>query len=908
MSDSENDFLPNNVFTYQNENTTFSARGPNINATNLTGLSFRNNVLTSTMNMSRRFDNQRHLEPKIDYRSNYYRRDVSPTMSLRSASDFRSHNFQQSHYPRGMSSQRSMFNGRSGSPMSVRSIDTTTSVSAADIALAFKNMNFNKYDMRIIKEAYNKFMKRRIRKKIEKRRNLKLFMKGYRRKSGYDSGELGSDSSISSDDCRSTSTALYKDNISSCRSTRTDVTDFRRTIRENNMYKDCTDRFKQNVFRNMLPVGSDNIVKPMEDKAPNNYPPSVDAISQQITNMRHSPIKQNINKGHAAITQKNRFQTACLLPSQRFNPPIASTSSTQHLKVDAVKTNGAEDIDSDQEEIFSEITIREKSINNVKSIQNEKIIDQRKRCLDIDDAQTSSSKRNKAISSSHQFEHKQNHETEVSRDKKQKENTNDFEFIKPQFPVRKSGHSKVKEVLLAKSAQPLLNSSIVVQNVKEQVTKPLPEVESVEEERKEQNGNGKSELSLSQLSTSDVSMRPSFIKRKLYTQKHDLMDNKNVSSENLVANSPQGNVYSAIQKERHKTRKLVTNQSCLNRDVLHEDNNLLDLIHKIVPPDRINTTNVTNKTDNANNRNSQDEDKWDVTSVISTCNNDDVSDTYTDEEIFQADNKSKVKKNETKGKIENIKRNKVYKCVKSFWDTDFESDLENVEDKKSDIKENNLSANTNEKKTKSIIKSNSILKVNNHLEKLPVLNNKSIVRTRQSPKVLKCCIEPAVSKHVTKDINKTAPELKPKQNNNVPTKNKASDTNKLRPNSKKITLEVNSSSNETPESKIIKKKYSKLHPNLSLNSFNSSLNSTSENIINRSSLRARKPKVTKNKLNENKIEKPKQNECETTFRTLRSRKIDLSSSFSDKSLSIDEKNVQQAKSRKKTTVTKKVVP
>lgn len=99
-----------------------SAKGPGINSANITNLSFRNNVLTSTMHMPRNFERQRFGEPSFDQRSMYYRRETSPA-SMYSGSDARSRaNFHQSYYGGGTYSQRSMHYGRGGSPMSMRSI------------------------------------------------------------------------------------------------------------------------------------------------------------------------------------------------------------------------------------------------------------------------------------------------------------------------------------------------------------------------------------------------------------------------------------------------------------------------------------------------------------------------------------------------------------------------------------------------------------------------------------------------------------------------------------------------------------------------------------------------------------------------------------------------------------------
>ena len=208
-----------------------------------------------------------------------------------------------------------------------------------------------------------------------------------------------------------------------------------------------------------------------------------------------------------------------------------------------------------------------------------------------------------------------------------------FQFAKPSLPARKS-KPKVQEQLIAKSALPLTEFLEAVPNkIKDTVQVPQP---SNLQEKSTENASQLDQSETTQIS--DVSSRPSFIKRKLFTQKLDVAEKANLSTDAI--NSPHSSVYT-LQKEKNKARKLVTNQSCLNRDV--EDNsNLLDLIHKIVPRDRMNVTNqttinLTNCEGNVNNKKDKDS-KWDVTSVISMCNEDDVSDTYTDEEIFEADN------------------------------------------------------------------------------------------------------------------------------------------------------------------------------------------------------------------------------------------------------------------------------
>ncbi|CAG9795790.1 unnamed protein product [Diatraea saccharalis] len=724
MSDSDDDLLPSNVYTYQNESTAVCAKGPNVNTTNITGLSFRNNVLPMTMNMPWNFERQRYSELNFDQRSMSYRRETSP-MSM--YSDMRTRNFQQSVY-RGMSSQRSMYNGRSGSPMSMRSMDSNSSEIAAFIAMSLKNDKFNRHELNMIKDAYNKFIKGRIRKRYEKRRNMRLFLKGYRRKSGYNSGEQGSESSISSDDCRSTSSAMYKGNMSSCRSTRTNIADFRHNITESNMYKNCSNNFQRKVFKNNFAV-----------------PP---------TNKHHNFNYQKLPQNQLNMNQKERFQNSFLLPSQRFNKSVASVpipESNQNqvnpayrdprgIKNNSIqnKNNNNCETDSDQEEIFSEVTVREKSFHN--PLQPSCKVSENKRSLALEDNVGSDKKRTKISSPAKENEAKGKNKSKATVKSVLKEDNskeicktrqnNDFEFIKPQFPAKKSGAGKFKEKLISKSALPLTDAIMPPQNTLSKDTNKTPDqsepiiLSSEINQNTDKNIDDQSDTGPH--SNSDLSMRPSFIKRKLFSQKLDVTEKKTLSAEVLNVNSPQNNVYSTIQREKNKARKVVTNQSCLNRDV-QDDNNLLDLIHKIVPPDQMNVTNMTNKT-SLNSKPSQEfdkndeDDKWDVTSIISTCNKDDISETFTDEEIFN-DNKKKNDKSKSEPK-KNMKLTKECKLViersleidrftkphlpvtkslqsknvidnqksgKSFWDTDFESDLENSAPKRSrELKENHI--------------------------------------------------------------------------------------------------------------------------------------------------------------------------------------------------------------------------
>ncbi|CAK1584426.1 unnamed protein product, partial [Parnassius mnemosyne] len=411
MTDSEDDLLSYNASSVQNVGTTIHAKGPN-NNTNISSFHFRNNFHTSTMHppsimLPRNFERQKYGD--FDQRSLYYRRETSP-MSLRSVPDLGPRNFQIPYNYRGASYQRSIYNGRSGSPTSVRSIDTNASVSATDIALAFKNGNFNKHDLRLIKDAYNKFLKMRLRKRIEKRRNHTLFLKSTRRKTDDDSGEQGSDSSISSDDCRSIRTAIYKENIPHYKTLNTRRTNIRTIINESNIYRDCTDNIRQNHFKNLFSVGT---------------PASHNANQQKTQNM--SPEKSSFIK--------DRFQKKILLPSQRFNkhangitfPEASNSENTDKYKESCnnkrvimqkkgLINNKNQEIESEQEEIFSEITASE-HINSCY-----------KRNLDVDDSQGSAYKKCK-VSKSHVPKgcvKNVHNDAEI-----------DFVFAKPKMPVKR---------------------------------------------------------------------------------------------------------------------------------------------------------------------------------------------------------------------------------------------------------------------------------------------------------------------------------------------------------------------------------------------------------------------------------------------------------------------------------------
>ncbi|KAJ8710776.1 hypothetical protein PYW08_009291 [Mythimna loreyi] len=787
MSDSESD-ASNNVFSFQNSITTVNARGPNTN------FSFRN-PMTSTM--SRNFERPRYAESAYDQRSMYYRRETSP-MSIQSACDMRQRNY---HQYAGMSSRHSVYTGRGGSPMSMRSIDSSVSVSAADIAFAFNNGKFNRKDCRLIREAYQKFLKQRVRKRIEKKRNMRLHLKS-RRRSGYDSGEQASDSSVSSDDRRSVRT--YQENMSS-RSTKTDLRDFRNTFHDRNMHKETPAQFSSFTFKNKFSVGSSS--------------------SSNTHNFNNTVMSNQFN---AMPTQKDRFRNGFLLPSQRFNRSVASSAIMEDtgkphktLENNVVNNINRNNCPSSEEEIFS-TTVREKSSFNIEK--------QHKRSFDSENEPSlPDSKRTKLMSPV------KNKRALPKKNPIPPNNnvnlSNSFQFAKPSLPVRKSKH-QIQEKLIAKSSQPLTD-----------FLEPMPKKVQENMQPEPTNTQEKSNDNLSQVEqsdmtqNSDVSSRPSFIKRKLFTQKLDVTEKANISSDST--NSPQSSTHT-LQKEKNKARKLVTNQSCLNREV-NDDSNLLDLIHKIVPPDRINLSNQTaiNQTKNVQNK-TDNNTKWDVTSVISMCNEDDASDTYTDEEIFKTDNTLKNNVNNCKVVVTKLANNILQKQVvnqnftlthnnittnntknpgKTFWDTDFESDAEcQTVLPRSHIVDNLIKAPLNN--TKQDFKDDTgyarseISKKSLQAAEFPKRLNTSLLNTTTSNNTL--IMKPGtltVRSHRTskkkKGFNETCtnesnPNLEKKKDNNskVPTENNTKITNSKPNVQNKNTTEVSRPKPNTQNEKI----------------------------------------------------------------------------------------------------------
>ncbi|XP_047515767.1 myb-like protein X isoform X2 [Pieris napi] len=225
-------------------------------------------------------------------------------------------------------------------------------------------------------------------------------------------------------------------------------------------------------------------------------------------------------------------------------------------------------------------------------------------------------------------------------------------FKKPLMPMTKAAgkHVNIKDVISEATMQPLSGSN--------------------------QKDKKKSLRQMEDLKINEVSLKSSFSKRKLFTQK-DLLSVKVASD--AAGGSPQAKV---DNKEKNKARKLVTSQSCLNRNVSDEEDDVLGLIKKIIPAEQINSTSSK------------------IIKTNSACDdkcNSDVSDTFTDETLnstaFETDSrKDNIQKSSCQqwhngrsilrdcsviiNKHATANMVQRSKCVKSFWDTDIESEKE----------------------------------------------------------------------------------------------------------------------------------------------------------------------------------------------------------------------------------------
>lgn len=453
-----------------------------------------------------------------------------------------------------------------------------------------KNNQFNELDVAIIKSAY------------------KVFIKRYKQ---LDFGDQGTDTSLSNDDndsIRSTRNSIFKENISSvCKSTKAYSTTSQKS-RPKSIYSGRSAHFRQNTKLNIHSLN----------------------ISSNL------PNNSQMEKFSNQTLQKDRFQNGHLYPSQRFNRWIADTAITENMsKAQPTITCGVnmgqkfnENLTVDNltsktnhEELFSEIPV-EKNSNRKESC---------KRKLEEDSSTAMTSKKRPKLSPIKKITNtKVTQNTKVSG----KDKTSGFCFVKPSLPVTKTSKTKTVEKLVSKSADTFVDIA------------PTPEVNIAQDVDEPVN---KSFSEPTENSTNNVSTRPSFIKRKLFTQNLDVAENKNISFDNV--NSPV-NSSSQLQKQKNKIRKFVSNQSCLDRDVSQETN-VIDLIHKIVTPSQMNSTNQNNVAIHGNKEEKRNE--WDVDLIMSGCQDTQGSDTYTDEDIFEQNAAGCTKENNVESNDKNKK-------------------------------------------------------------------------------------------------------------------------------------------------------------------------------------------------------------------------------------------------------------
>ncbi|KAJ0174073.1 hypothetical protein K1T71_010219 [Dendrolimus kikuchii] len=571
MTESDEDLFSRNVFRYPNESTTFSVKGPNVNMTNM-------NIRNSQHNpgLQPNFNRQRSAKSCIDQRS--YRREISP-ISIYSAVEI----------PRNYSHQNGlnfqMFSGRGVSPVSVRSRESTISACLKKIALAFreaeidmsyKNYQFNSNELKLIQDAYQKFMKKNMRRKISKKKDQVTSGRHYKVNSQDLSEDLTSDSSSSSSEDKSQRKGLKNNNYNtlSCRSTKSNFTLPKSNMRVNNTFRANSGNIEADVFGNISSI-------------------------QQV-NVQLAQNRQNI-----PIMPKNRFKKGYALPSQRFNRSTIQESNENVLH------------------------------NN----------------------------------ESNQSGHKRNHDDEdinVPQKKKQKispnpkilniPNTkeNGFNFVIPKFPVRKSATTR-------KSGAEIISSTVLHPSTStiEDSPKTISDKEAQRLKDNETNSDLLNENNIgdNNKNTSDVSMRPSFIKRKLFTQRLEVTEKQNLSTDSVQ--SPQTG-HSVRQKDKTKPRKLTTTQSCLTRDLDKEDNNLYNLISKIVPAEHINKQDTVIKKPVVNGRNK--------------------------ENISNGQSKNSKSNNDATKKT-------ALTTFKSFWDTDLETDSEFTPKKNFGVTQKELAVN-----------------------------------------------------------------------------------------------------------------------------------------------------------------------------------------------------------------------
>ncbi|KPJ05791.1 hypothetical protein RR46_02313 [Papilio xuthus] len=594
--------------------------------------------------------------PKYGHMNNgqrsYFRRETSP-MSAYNVSHFSRPYYRSFSTRSHIGSHQSVYNRGNRSPASVRSLDSTATVTASDIVVALKNEHFSKYDQKLLKAACYKFLKNKSRKRLEYMRNRRILINKIRRRcSTEDLGEMASESSSSSEN--SVSPKIFKPKETNGK------------IIKNNVNQPCMANNSVNIL---------------------------DINQKQNENVEETivaPIASNsctYNSKENSFLLKDRFKKGFLLPSQRFSNSNNGHSTEINLSCNSNKNQVPDLIrqcsreqneNNSDEEIFS-VPTNDKGPEKSQTTTRKRTID----CNEKEDNPKAPK--------------------QMKRDTPKKAESlncvnNDFNFARPQMPITKFGKHKKKkaqpEILISKSSQPL---SVINETVINNLS-PIRK-EPIEESTKQNINNTDIRSSINNESantTNDVSKRPSFIKRKLFTQKLDIIEAKIDTPQS----SPSVDKYVG-NKEKTKPRKLASSQSCMSRDVAEDNNNLLNLLHKIVPAEQMSLINsTTNKPDSGNRKSDGDCAKWDIDSVLSTCNADDGSETYTDEEILangKNDNrksndiaqqngtseeieeipqKNKANEKTVKSGIKDGNKNSTKTNQKTFWDTDIESDWE----------------------------------------------------------------------------------------------------------------------------------------------------------------------------------------------------------------------------------------
>lgn len=425
-------------------------------------------------------------------------------------------------------------------------------VSALDIVSALKTMDFSRQDDRIIRKAFNDYMRYsgKIRKRPFKRKKFK---------SGEESGDQASNSSMSSeDDCRSQSS--YRRHMIHDRYSR------------NRSY--CPKRQANSTTQSEIQFRSDNALlgQAMKDKT--------------ICTDRTNTLKQNI----FSMRPWNHHRSTALNGIQRPKPlPIAEENYENEMMVAPLRTN---------------ISNLEKNVlvvqDKIKS--PEKIISCSERS-NLNDVlglpkvpNGNSTLRNSTVCA-------------------QKEKPKDFVFLKPTLPFK--GRSKKSGV-----NEPVNNN-----------------VDEEKEADVEEQSNDQYEMSQC---SSDTLTKSSFMRRKLFTQTLDVTENKLNKSTNLITNSPLTNIYSSDTKGA-KQRKSNITQPCLKRNIVEESNkskqqNILELVQKIVPPEDIDT--IKGRT----TKSMPNVPKIDVSARIANYDLSNLSDSFTDEENFFVVKKKTTKK------------------------------------------------------------------------------------------------------------------------------------------------------------------------------------------------------------------------------------------------------------------------